>query len=1392
MKKYLLLLILVVLLVSVRVALAQGDQYQFSRLNVDNGLSHNRVTCIYKDTRGFMWFGTKSGLNRYDGYRFKIFKHNINDPSSISDDYIISITTGPENKLWIKTRNGFNIYDPLTNRFEHNIKQTLKHYSIPDSLIVSLKKDGQGNFWFLHASNGVYKYAPASKKLTHLLSHNNSPWPARAGLALDLSMDTKGNAWVIYNNGILEQIDPGNRKVLKRVTDINKAYPHESIEYQLSVDNDDDIWVYAPLRSNGVFYISPDKKVFKQLGKDVGSTLLSSNIVFNVIQDDKGLVWVATDHGGINLINKKTFNVKVITNRPDDSRSLSQDCITSLYRDNANIIWLGTFKKGINYYHKDIIKFPLYGRNSFGSSGLSYDDINDFIEDKYGNIWIGSNGGGLIYFNRTTGKFTTFLHSDSNPQSLSNNVIASLCLDHEQKLWIGTYFGGLDCFDGKTFSHYKHSVTDTNSISDNSVWEIMEDSKNRLWVGTLAGGLNRFDRKTKQFHRYLPGRPNSIPHQYVSGLLEDDKGNILVATYSGLAVLNSRTSRFTHYKHNEGDKTSLSNDNISNLMMDSRKMIWVATNEGLSLFNSKTGKFKSFRKTDGLPDNSVLTVVEDNAHNLWMSTPNGISNMIFKPNKGHYVYEFKNYDQTDGLQGKEFNEDAGLKTRNGDIIFGGANGFNLFNPENIKSAHETPVLVLTDFQVFNRSIKTGEKVNGEAILHNSITETKAITLKHNQNVFSIEFAAISFFNPAKIKHAYMLDGFDKNWIVADNQIRKASYTNLDPGSYVFKLKVAGEDGVWRNDQLTLNITVLPPIWRTGIAYLLYGLLIFGALLYLRYRGIKKLKSNFAIQQERQESQRMHELDLMKIKFFTNVSHEFRTPLSLVLAPVGKLIHQSAESESRKQLLMIERNAKRLLNLVNQLLDFRKMEVNELKLNVHQSNIVKFIEEAAYSFSDIAENKNIALSFNTQVKSLITSFDQDKVERILFNLLSNAFKFTPEGGKVEVNLNLTGNRATDQQLLEIKIIDNGIGIPGEKLEKIFERFFQNDTPGSIVNQGSGIGLAITREFVSLHNGTIKAESNINGGSCFTVILPVSSEHILYDRDINILIHNTTALQQEQYSSSKTFEKADKTSTKKQTILLVEDNDDFRFYLKDNLKEYFNILEAVNGKDGWQKALSLHPNLIVSDISMPEMTGTELCHKIKQDGRTLHIPVILLTALTGKDDEIKGLETGANDYLTKPFNFEILLYKIKNLLKQQVTLKKTYQKQVDVNTVANTNEVHDEKFMKDLLRLIEKRIADPDFSVEELSSDMAMSRVTLYRKVLLMTEKTPVEFIKFIRLKRSAHLLQTTHLNIAEVAYQVGFNNPKYYAKSFKLEFNMLPTEYRAAMLQKKMANQPVNN
>jgi signal transduction histidine kinase/DNA-binding response OmpR family regulator len=598
----------------------------------------------------------------------------------------------------------------------------------------------------------------------------------------------------------------------------------------------------------------------------------------------------------------------------------------------------------------------------------------------------------------------------------------------------------------------------------------------------------------------------------------------------------------------------------------------------------------------------------------------------------------------------------------------------------------------------------------------------------------------------------------------------ATYTNIDPGEYTFKVVSTDASGNWVNNETSLNITIMPPFWRTTLAYIIYVLLIGGTLFFIRHRGIQRIKKEFLIEQERQQAKRMHELDLLKIKFLTNVSHEFRTPLSLIITPLEKLIKQAHDSE-RPQLQMIQRNGRRLLNLVNQLLDFRRMEVHELKLHPKTGDIIYFIQELSFSFSDIADRKNISFSFQTDRKSLITFFDHDKIERILFNLLSNAFKFTPQGGKVKVSLLTTINEQKQTQLI-LKVSDTGIGIPEDNKARIFERFFQNDVPDSIVNQGSGIGLSITREFVRLHGGHVTVDSIVNEGTEFTVYLvfpKTDMETSDPEPKLDLLI--TAGVDENSVSDPKFVWKS-----KKPVLMLVEDNEDFRFYLKDNLKEYYQIAEAANGKEGWQKILSIHPDLIVSDVSMPEMNGIDLCRKIKADKRTAHLPVILLTALTTEDEQLMGLETGASDYMTKPFNFEILLSKIRNLLQQQALSKKTYQKQVEFKPLETEIESVDDKFIRQLSIHIEKHLSDSAYTVDQLSADMNMSRVGLYKKVLPLTGKSPVEYIRSYRLLKSKPLLLKSQMTIAEVAYEVGFSNPKHFSKYFKQEFNMLPSAY----------------
>jgi len=1346
--------------------------FQFSHIDFTQGLSNNQVNAIYKDTRGFMWLGTMSGLNRYDGYQFKIFRHNLSDTGSLNDNYISRICEDPFKKLWIQTREGFNIYDPETERFNRNPASYLQSLSLPVtgfSDVVQTKND----FWILYSGIGIYHFG-SGKKMRFLQPAAWDPGSIANDPVADIQEDSKGFIWLVHQNGLIEKLESRNDKVIFRTEILKNKTGGHSIPYHLYVDGQNDIWFYSVGNLDGVYYYQPEKNELKHLSKTNIRGGLNNNLVNGIVEDDKGMIWIGTDHGGVNVLDKKDGSVRFITNEPDDNKSLSQNCITTLYNDGQGGIWVGTYKGGVSYYHEGMVRFPWYRHQPSIPNSLPFDDVNRFVEDEKGNLWIGTNGGGLIYFDRKKNSYRQFLHNASDPNSLSNNVVVSMWLDHNNILWIGTYFGGLDSYDGKHFAHYKHSDAIPGSLSDNKVWEIYEDSKEDLWVGTLGGGLDKFDRNKNIFIHHRSINPNSIHSDYIAALTEDGQNNLWIGTSFGIDVIQNNR-QIVHYS----TENKLSNNNIIAILKDHQGNMWVGTREGLNVFHPEKQSFQSFRMEDGLPDNTILTIVEDDENHLWVTTPNGISRISVQGAvaKGFQIH-CRNYNEMDGLQGREFNENAALKISSGELVVGGANGMNIFNPVNIQSNINHTSIVLTDFQIFNKSIHTGEKVNGKKILSKAISETDQVSLKYNQNVFSVEFASLSFSNTAKYRYAYKLDGFDKDWLVTDGNARKATYTNLDPGTYIFKVRASNEDGIWNESAKTLTIIILPPFWKTPLAYFCYLLLLAGILVLSRRMIIQRAGMRFALENERKEAHRMHELDMMKIKFFTNVSHEFRTPLSLILTPLDKIIRDTRDHAQKKQFNLIHRNARRLLNLVNQLMDFRKMEVQELKLNPAKGDIVKFVREISYSFTDLAEQKNIQFSFQTNIDQLYTSFDQDKIERILFNLLSNAFKFTLEKGTVGVEL--TAARKEKEMLLDIRVEDSGIGIPSEKQEKIFERFFQQEVPGSLVNQGSGIGLSITKEFVKLHNGSIRVESEPEKGSCFIVQLPFSEyETILTTEPLQISRDPDSQPLKEAAVEQKTRKGKHHAEKNLPVILLVEDNEDFRFYLKENLREEFKIVEAAHGKEGWQKALAMQPDLVVTDISMPLMNGIDLCRKIKADSRTEQIPVILLTALTGEEEQLRGLETGASDYITKPFSFEVMVSRIKNILAQQVSLKKTFARKVEAIPTETAIESSDQRFVQQALEIVEKNLSDPAFSVEGLSHALYMSRISVYKRLLSLTGKTPIEFIRSIRLGHAARLMEKSQLTVAEIAWEVGFNNPKYFTKYFKAAYNMLPSAYISA-------------
>lgn len=1363
---------LITLLLCLTMSWASGQikQFRFQQLNVNHGLSHNQVTCFYKDERGFLWIGTALGLNRFDGYTIKIFTSDSRDSTSLLSNFITRIFEAPFGQMAVLTSYGLNLYNPLTETFASNTDEFYKRLHIPPGNIRDIVKSDNDTYWILH-STGLIRYSEKTDESVIIQHNPKDSLSISSNPVTSLAVDPKNGTWIIHSNGVTERIIPHEKSYVVdfRNDFLNNKNHGIDFDYRLLVDQDGELWTYLLNDPQGIYHLNPKTKKVKHYTREAGDFRLSSNMVADMVQDGDGVIWIGTDHGGINLINKREFSIQHLYHEDEEEKSIAQNSITTMFKDRQGIIWTGTFKSGVSYFHKNIIRFPLFGHSPQDQHSLPFADVNRFAEDHKGNIWIGTNGGGLIYFDREKNQFTQYRNDPANPNSLSNDVIVSLCVDKNNILWVGTYMGGLNSFDGKKFIRFNHSSANVNSISDRNIWEILEDSKGRLWIGTIGGGLNLMDRRTNTFTHFKTGDVNSVSSNYISVLMEDRDGNIWVGTSGGIDVLMRESNRFIHYSNVNDDLKSLSDNNVLDIRQDSKDRIWVGTQSGLNLFDAQSKTFETFKTADGLPHNTILTILEGNTNDLWLGTPSGIANVLINIDAdGKLTIKARNFDESDGLQGKQFNENSTYKTSRGELIFGGANGFNLFKPDQIGLNTNPPVVVLSDFQLFNKSVHAGEAIDGKVILDKAISETEEIVLPPKMNVFSIEFTALNFFHSEKNQYKYKLEGFNSEWIYTDSHSRKITYTNLDPGDYTFKVQAANNDGYWNEEVANLKITVLPPFWKTGPAFFLYFLLIIAGLLIARKMIQQREQLKYAIEEERREALRMHELDMMKIKFFTNVSHEFRTPLTLILTPLEKILKQINDAGLQGQLTLIHRNARRLLNLVNQLLDFRKLEVQEIKFSPSEGDIISFIRETVYSFSDISEKKDIKLSLNTSVSSLETLFDQDKLEKILFNLLSNAFKFTPEHGSVTVDV--TSNYSDHQQWLVIKVADTGIGIPADKKGKIFERFFQSDLPASMVNQGSGIGLSITREFVKIHGGTITVQSEPAQGSCFIVRFPVKA--VVQKEPVVSHIIPVDELNEVETSESN----IENNSSRKPVLLLVEDNEDFRFYLKDNLKLEFEIAEARNGKEGLKQVLKYFPDLIVSDVMMPEMDGMELCKRIKSDQRTSHIPVILLTARIAEEQKLQGFETGADDYVTKPFNFEILLSRIRNLIAQREQFQKIFQKHLDVRASELKITPLDEKFIQNAIKCVEENISSPEFTVEDLSHHLGISRANLYKKVLSLTGKSPLEFIRTIRMQQAAQLLEKSQLTVAEIAYQVGFNNPKYFTRYFKEEFNMLPSVY----------------
>ncbi len=1358
-----------------------GQERRFAHINTSHGLSHAHVTAVYRDETGFLWIGTESGLNRFDGYTIKVFRNDASNPMSLLHDGISGLFKMPEGKMGVLTSLGPCLYDPASETFS-GPSQGFRPYAIPNP--ANLKKvvsDNKGNYWFVIENDGLICYNEKSRKAISIKHLDRDTTSIESNSVTSIAQHPDGTYWLAHSDGIVENIilEKSAVRVLKRINffydrRINKQ---DRLHCELVPDQDGDIWVYPTNFDMGVAYFNRRQGKIHHLGRAFGSPRLTSNLITGVISDDNGDIWIASGQNGIEVLNKKTLTMTQMSHMVENDHTLSHNSVTTILKDDDGVIWVGTYKSGLDYFHKNIKRFPLINRYS-KPDGLPYEDINSFVEDANGNLWLGTNGGGLVYLDRRTGKFKTYRHDPKNPQTLSTDGIVSLCLDHKNQLWIGTFLGGLTCFDGKKFIRYQHDPARPTSLPGRSVWEIFEDSQQRLWIGTLDGGLCLFDQTSKTFTRYRHPNQRALYSTYVPTIFEDSQGNMWFGTTNGIDVLIKTSGAMVHFETEKNNPASIGNNDIFGILEDSSGRIWIGTRGGLSVWQPKSKTFINYTEKNGLPHNAILSLLEDEDGRLWLGTPNGLSCATISSKKAGLQVSFRNYSEIDGLQGRQFNEDAALRTRNGELIFGGGNGFNIFKPGKLDDNKTAPRLVFTDFQLFNRSLHPSHSAQDKLTLTASITTSPAIVLQASENVFSIEFAALGFIQPTKNKYKYKLEGFNKDWLATDADNRKVTFTNLDSGDYIFRVIASNNDGLWDEKGISLHIRVLPPFWRSPIAYVLYALAIALLLLAIRKLTQERERMKFAIVQTREEAKRSQELDILKTKFFTNVSHELRTPLSLILAPVDKLSKGAVDSHERKQFDLIQRNARRLLNLVNQLLDFRKLEMNEIRFQPSEGDIIQFIKDTVYSFSDLSEKKEIRLAFNSNVSALETIFDHDKLEKILFNLLSNAIKFTLGPGEVSVAVNVQDD--SENNMVEIKVKDTGIGIPTEKQELIFERYFQNELPNTIINQGSGIGLAITKEFVRIHGGSIGVQSEVGQGSCFLVVLSLKKLGRPIHEEIN-----------EPFPPSALRDNIniEHDSADKPLILIVEDNEDFRFYLKDNLKLSYAVIDAATGEEGWNKTLAHHPALIVTDIMMPGMNGLDFCRMVKSDQRTSHTPVILLTARSEEEQRLEGFEAGADDYIPKPFNFQVLESRIRNLISLRQNLHALFGSRNGIKASEIQITSLDQQFLKDMVLAIERHVSNADFTVTDLARELGVSRSQLFKRVQTVTEKSPLEVIRLIRLQHAAQLLEKSQLSVSEIAYQVGFNNPKYFARYFKELYQVLPSVY-AGGKQKKQQSPPL--
>ena len=1376
--------------------LSQPSSLPFHRIRADITTTSSQVNCIMRDARGYIWVGTQYGMARYDGFRFSGMHHIDGVSSSLPNNTVDDIQEDRDGMLWVHTLEGYCVYDNYSETFDTNTHNYLGDFNIqgtPDLVYIDKEK----NFWVTIAGKGLYKIDAKTNRTTFV------PFGKQLHNANITCLVRNGGQIIInFNDGLIEARDAYNLKPLWQSDFVLKHDNGGTSKYTTYVDDRGDLWISA---DHGAYVYGTGKKKWytdvRTFFTELGYKLPFSGemLIKDVTSDQSHHLWIATEHLGLLMFSHKDMSTRQFLYNRLDPNSVPDNTIQCLYADPFNGLWIGSYKNGIAYYSPSDIKFDL----------IDLGDICSITQGDNGLLWCSSNDSGIITYDLKTKATRTI--SDKESGLGSNTVVCSMT-STDGALWFGTYNGGMARYlDGK-WTVWR--ANDGSGLLNDNVWYLQQLRDGRIAVGTLGSGVQILDPITDKFTDVYSTKNSKLSSDYISSMALCHDGRLIVSHSEGLSFIDLNTKKVVNFHGNRAG-VPLVSQQINQVFEDSRGLIWCATLSGINAYNPKTDSLVTISNLTSFPNSVACSVAEDSAGHIWIVNEHSVSAItINETGKDKYSYFITVFNSLDGLQERPFNYRSIKLLNNGDIVIGGQDGINIIPPQGTGKHQSNAKVLFSGLVLFGHPLRVGEEYNGRVILSSNLDESRKLSLKYSENAFTIILASSEISVPQKARFRYRLKGFSDKWIITPEDQNSITFTNLTPGNYTLEAQVIGRDGTIGREVSRLQVHISPPAYLSIWAITLYIIIISICIGYWRRFILRRQKVRLEMEQYHKELERTKEIEEMKLNFYTNVSHELRTPLMLIISPIQALMNKESDEGKKKTLEMIYRNARRLMEMVGQILDFRKMEKNKETLNLITGDIAGYVRNITASFRSFG-GKDIKLAYHSPIDSFNMAFDSDKVRKIIENLLSNAMKYTPDGGNVDVTLNIIPKGdESDKDVVKITIADNGVGISDEDKKHIFERFYMAHNAESPYG-GTGVGLNLARDFAILHGGDITVSDNKGGGTVFTVTLPIRHDPSLpmmqdeglqkdgagmvnndvitgnnaiastpnqitdgekaseNDADINSISDKEKA---EANGAESSDGKAAEGSHRAE-ILIVDDSTDFLDFMREELGQYYNVRTAENGKQALDKINEHKPDLILSDVMMPIMNGNEFCKAVKGNKHTADIPFVMLTARLAQEHQIEGLANGADEYITKPFSLDVLYMRIKNLLKwhDSVPAKDAGKLQPQLKHVEVTS--LDKQLVDKATQYVDDNIRDSSISVESMAKELGMSRVQLYKRLLPVTGSTPIEFIRQIRLRRAEQLLRESQLSVSEVAYSVGFNNPRYFSKYFKEMYGVMPSQYK---------------